>query len=216
MAALRGSGRRVRRRSRTSAAVLITATATLATAAGLGTIAILHPWSRNVAQPSRAPLSSKVISEQSVGLASLGPHGQAGTAGSNAALLYSSAGGLVFTPSRGGQNVPPGQQWQADQMRGGSLVLLFTPDGLCLTAVGTGPQASAQLEHCDSQVNQRWSHPFQGTDSAGRDYWQLRSAADGQCLSASGSPLQGVSAVAMQRCSAARPWQQLIMFWSAY
>jgi hypothetical protein len=216
MAGIRGSGRRVRHRSRTSAAVLIAATAVLATAAGLGTVALLHPWSRNVAQPSQAPLSSKVISEQPVGLANLGPPGEAGTAGSNAALLYSSAGGLVFMPSTGGESVPSGQQWQADQMRGGSLVLLFTPDGLCLTAVGTGQQASAQLEHCDSQASQRWYHPFQGTDSDGRDYWQLRSAAEGQCLSASGSPLQGLSAVAMQSCSPARPWQQLVMFWSAY
>ena len=216
MAGIRGSGRRVRHRSRTSAAVLIAATAVLAVLAGLGTVAFLHPWSRNVAQRSQAPLSTKVTSEQSVGLANLGPHGQAGTAGSAATLLYSSAGGLVFTPSSGGENVPSGQQWQADQMGGGGLVLLFTPGGTCLTAVGTGQQASAQLERCDSRVNQRWYHPFQGTDAGGRDYWQLRSAANGRCLAASGSALEGLSAAAMQPCSAARPWQQLIMFWSAY
>ncbi len=215
MAGIRGSGRRVRHRSRASAAVLIAATAGFAVLAGLATVAFLHPWTRTVAQRSQAPLSSKVTSEQSVGLANLGPHGQAGTAGSAATLLYSSAGGLVFTPSSGGENVMPSQQWQADQMRGGGVVLLFTPDGMCLTAVGTGPQSSAQLEHCDSRVSQRWYHPFQGTDAGGRDYWQLRSAANGRCLAA-GSALQGLSAAAMQPCSAARPWQQLIMFWSAY
>ncbi len=216
MAGIRGSGRRVRHRSRTSAAALIAATAVLAVLAGVGTVALLHPWSRNAAQRSQAPLSSKVTSEQSVGLANLGPHGQPGSAGSNPTLLYSSAGGLVFTPSSGGENVTPGQQWQADEMRGGGVVLLFTPDGLCLTAVGTGQQASAQLERCDSQVNQRWYHPFRGPDAGGRDYWQLRSAANGQCLSTGGSALQGLSAAAMQRCSPDRPWQQLIMFWSAY
>src|ERR1039458_5535283 len=104
MAGIRGSGRRVRHRSRTSAAVLIAATSVLAVLAGLATVAFLHPWTRPVAQRSQAPLSSKVTGEQSVGLANLGPQGQAGTAVSNATLLYSSAGGLVFTPSSGGEN----------------------------------------------------------------------------------------------------------------
>ena len=215
MAGMRGSGRRVKHRSRLSVALLITAVAALALLAGVGTVAFLHPWSSNTAQHSTAPLSGKVISSQAVGVANLGPHGQAGTAGSAGTLLFATAGGLVFAPSSGGQNVPSGQQWQADEMSGGQLVLLFTANGQCLTAVGSGAQAGVELQRCDNDLDQRWNHPFMGTDAGGRDYWQLRSVANGRCL-AIGNELQGESVTAMPTCSRAKPWQQLIMFWSAF
>ncbi len=215
MAGLRGTGRRVKHRSRISVAVLAAAVAALALLVGVGTVAFLHPWSSDTAQRSVAPLSGKVISSQAVGLANLGPNGQAGTAGSAGTLLFATAGGLVFTPSSGGQNVPPGQQWQADEMSGGQLVLLFTANGECLTAVGSGAQSGVELQRCDNGRDQRWNHPFMGTDAGGRDYWQLRSVANGRCL-APGNELQGESVTAMQPCSPAKPWKQLIMFWSAF
>lgn len=197
-------------------AMITAAGAGLAVLVAVAVLTFLHPWSTDVAQRSQAPLSSKVTGEQTVGLANLGPHGQAGSAGSAATLLYAMAGGLVFTPSSGGENVPASQQWQADQMSGGSLVLLFTPAGQCLTAVGSGARATVQLARCDSGLDQRWDHPFMGTDTGGRDYWQLRSQASGLCLALGTSELDGVSVAAMQRCSPAKPWQQLVMFWSAY
>jgi hypothetical protein len=153
---------------------------------------------------------------QAVGLANLGQQGQAGAPGSSATLLFAGASGLIFTPSSGGQTVQPSQQWQADQMGGGGFVLLFTPDGLCLTAVGTGSQATAQLDPCDSGLDQRWDHPFQGTDEAGREYWQLRSVANRRCLGVGATQADGSSAAALQPCMAKRAWPQLIMFWSAY
>jgi Ricin-type beta-trefoil lectin domain-like len=216
MAGTRGSGRRIKRRSRASVAMISTAAVVLAVLVAVGMVAFLHPWSTSVAQRSRAPLPGKVTGEQTVGLANLGPHGQAGSAGSAATLLYAMAGGLVFTPSSGGQNVPSSQQWQADQMSGGGLVLLFTPGGQCLTAVGSGAQATVALVRCDSGPHQRWDHPFMGTDTDGRDYWQLRSQANGLCLALGTAELDGVSVATMQRCSAQRPWEQLVMFWSAY
>ena len=194
--------------------MLIAAVAALAVLAAAGALAITHLGSSNVAQGRHDPLSSKITSQQSVGLANLGQTGQAGSANSAATLLYASAGGLIFTPGSGGENVESSQQWQADQMGGGQFVLLFSPDGLCLTAVGSGSQASAQLARCDSGLDQRWSHPFEGTDGMGRDYWQLRSAADGECL-ALGAGSGGVSVAELQHCSATKPWQQLVMFWSA-
>jgi hypothetical protein len=195
---------------------MISATVVLAVAAGIGAVALFHPGSSNVAQQRSAPLSTKVTNEQAVGLANLGQPGQPGGAGSSATLLYEGASGLTFTPSSGGQAVQPSQQWQADQMGGGGYVLLFTPAGMCLTAVGTGSGATAQLDPCDSGLDQRWDHPFQGTDQAGRDYWPLRSIGTGRCLAVGPTQSDGSAGAALQPCLATRPWPQLIMFWSAY
>ncbi|HTT50313.1 MAG TPA: RICIN domain-containing protein [Streptosporangiaceae bacterium] len=195
--------------------MLITAVAVLAVLAGVGVLAFEHFGSSDVAQRRHEPVSTKITSEQAVGLANLGQTGQAGSANSAATLLYSTAGGLIFTPSSGGENVEPSQQWQADEMRGGQFVLLFSPDGQCLTALGRGSQAVAELERCDSGMNQRWTHPFEGTDGMGRDYWQLRSVADGRCL-AVGVAGSGSAVAGLQPCSAHKPWAQLVMFWSAY
>jgi hypothetical protein len=190
--------------------------AVLAVLAGVGVLAITHLGNSNAAQGKHDSLSTKITSQQAVGLANLGQTGQAGSAKSSAALLFASAGGLIFSPSSGGENVQPSQQWQADEMGGGQFVLLFTPDGGCLTAVGSGSQATTDLDRCDSGLDQRWYHPFQGTDGMDRDYWQLRSASNGRCLAVGSAGSAGESLAEMQRCSAAKPWPQLVMFWSAY
>lgn len=216
MAGTRGPGRRGKRRSRATAVVLISAVAVLAVLAAIGALAIAHLGSSNVAQGRHDSLSTKITSQQAVGLANLGPTGQASSAKTSATLLFGSAGGLVFTPSGGGENVQPSQQWQADEMGGGQFVLLFTSAGQCLTAVGSGSQATTELARCDSGLDQRWYHPFERTDAMGRDYWQLRSASNGRCLAVSSAGSAGESVAELQRCSAAKPWPQLVMFWSAY
>ncbi len=154
----------------------------LAVLAAVGVLAITHLGSSNVSQGRHDPLSAKITSQQAVGLANLGATGQADS-GKSATLLSAGAGGVIFTPTSGTENVQSSQQWQADEMGGGGqLVLLFTPDGKCLTAVGSGSQATTELAACDSGLDQRWYHPFEGTDGIGRDYWQLRSASNGRCL----------------------------------
>src|ERR1039458_9037437 len=189
MAGIRGPGRRGKDRSRATAAGLISATVVLAVLVAVGVVAFLHSRSADAAQPGQLGLSNKITSQQSVGLANLG---------------------------RTGQAAHSGQQWQAEEMGGGGSVLLFSPDGRCLTAVGGGAQATVQLMPCDTGLDQRWYHPFQGTDAEGRDYWPLRSASDGRCL-ALGTASSGGSVVAeLQKCTAGKTWPQLIMFWSAY
>ncbi|MGP8000346.1 MAG: RICIN domain-containing protein [Streptosporangiaceae bacterium] len=196
--------------------MLITAVAVLAVLAGIGVFAFAHFGGSDVAQGRHEPLPGKITSEQAVGLANLGQTGQAGSANSAGTLLYSTAGGLIFTPSSGGENVEPSQQWQADEMRGSQFVLLFTPDGRCLTTVGSGSQAVAELDRCGSGLDQRWTHPFEGTDAMGRDYWQLRSVANGRCLAVGVAGSGGASVADLQQCSPRKPWPQLVMFWSAY
>jgi ABC-type dipeptide/oligopeptide/nickel transport system permease subunit len=217
MAGMRGPGRRGKDRSRATAAVLISATVVLAVLVGVGVVAFLHSRSTSAAQGGKLKLSNKITSQQSVGLANLGRTGQPGSSGSSATLLYAGAGGLIFTPGGGsGETVPSSLQWQADEMGGGAFILLFSPTGRCLTAVGSGSQASAQLAACDTGLDQRWYHPFEGTDSQGRDFWALRSASDRLCLGL-GTASSGRSVVAeLQKCGAGKPWPQQVMFWSAY
>jgi Ricin-type beta-trefoil lectin domain-like len=186
----------------------------LAVLAAVGVLAITHLGSHNVSQGRRDPLSTKITSQQAVGLANLGATGQPGSGQST--LLSAGAGGVIFTPGSGGQNVQSSQQWQANEMGGSQIVLLFSPDGKCLTAVGSGSQATTELEACDSGLDQRWYHPFEHTDGIGRDYWQLRSASNGRCLAIGSAGSAGESVAVMQRCSAAKPWPQLIMFWPAF
>ena len=152
-----------------------------------------------------------------MGLANLGRTGQAGSPDSPATLLGGGPAGLIFSRTHGGgENVQSSQQWQADEMGGGGFVLLFSATGRCLTAVGSGSRATVQLAPCDTRLDQRWYHPFERTDSQGRDYWALRSASNGRCL-ALGTASSGGSVVAeLQKCAAGKPWPQLIMFWSAY
>ena len=215
MAGTRGPGRRGKRRTRATTVAAISAVAVLAVLAAVGALAITHLGSNNVAQGRHDPLSSKITGQQAVGLANLGATGQAGS-GKSATLLSAGAGGVVFTPSSGAENVQSSQQWQADEMGAGQFVLLFTSDGKCLTAVGRGNQATTELGACDSGLDQRWYHPFEGTDGIGRDYWQLRSASNGRCLAVGSTGSAGESVAEMQRCSAAKAWPQLIMFWSAF
>jgi hypothetical protein len=188
----------------------------LAVLAGVAAVTFLHSTG-NLAQGRHMKLPSKVTSTQAIGLANPGQTSQVPASSTPPTLLYAGGAGLVFTPSSGGQSVQPSQQWQASQMgRSGQFVLLFSPNGLCLTAVGKGARASAQLDHCDTKIDQRWYHPFLGTDASGQDYWQLRSASTGRCLAVGGADASGVAVAALQRCSPARPPAQLIMFWSAY
>jgi Ricin-type beta-trefoil lectin domain-like len=216
MAGIHGPGRRGKDRSRATAAVLISAAVVLAVLVGVGVVAFLQSGSGNTASGGQVRLSNKITSQQTVGLANLGRTGQAGSSGSSSTLLSGGAGGVVFTPSSGGESVQSSQQWQADEMGSGGFVLLFSRTGRCLTAVGSGAQAIAQMGRCDTALNQRWYHPFQHTDSQGRDYWQLRSASSGRCLGLSNASAGGSVVPELQKCSAAKPWTQLIMFWSVF
>lgn len=218
MAGNRGAGRRARHRSRTAAVLVVTAVVVLAVLVGAGAVIFLRSRGNDVTQGRQLNLPTKITQTQAIGLANPGHSSQAQASSSPATLLYAGGSGLLFTPSTNGQNVEPSQQWQASQMgNSGQFVLLFSPDGLCLTSVSNGARATAQLDHCDSALDQRWYHPFRHSDASGREYWQLRSASTGRCL-AVGTPADssGAAVASMQRCSAGKPSDQLIMFWSAY
>ena len=168
------------------------------------------------AAPRATPPAMNITSTQAVGVANLGPPPARGSAAGTGSLLAQSPAGLAFTPGGGGQAVQPSQQWQADQMGGGAYILVFTADRECLTTVATRHGVTAVLARCRLGLSDRWYHPYLGTDPAGRDYWQLRSAANGRCLAVGGKQPDGHIGVAMQPCSSSMPWQQLITFFTAF
>jgi hypothetical protein len=168
-------------------------------------------------EASPTPLATNVTGTQAVGLANPGLVQADGTVAGIGNLLTESPAGPAFTSSTKGQTVLPSQHWQADQMGDGSYILIFTPDGRCLATASTRRSAAAVLlARCGLGRSERWYHPYLGTDKAGRNYWQLRSATDGRCLAVGGSQSGGEIDAAMQRCSRSMPWQQLIAFWSAF
>ena len=206
MAGIHGPGRREKSRSRGLSRTILAAVVVLVALVAGGIAVAIHLGS--TASVPRVPsVSIKVVNEQAIGVANPGPQ----ASGGSATLLYAGSANLLFTPSSGGETVQPSQQWQADQVAGGGYVLIFTPDGLCLSADGSGTRATAELDQCQTVARQRWYHPYLGTDSNGRSYWQLRSAANGRCLAVGGAGT-GV----LQPCSRQMSWQQSITFWSAF
>jgi hypothetical protein len=193
-------------------------TAGLAAAAAASAVAVMLLTSNGSPAASRpAPLATNITGTQAVGLANPGLVPAGGTTAWTGTLLAESPAGLAFTSSSKGETVLPSQQWQADQMGGGAYILVHTPDGRCLTTVSTGHGAYAVvLARCHLGLNERWYHPYLGTDPGGRNYWQLRSAANGRCLAVGGTQSGRGVDVAMQACSPTMPWQQLIAFWSAF
>jgi len=188
------------------------AAAAVGAAAAIAVAAILLV-SGGTPAASPTPLASNITAEQAVGLANLGRP----PAGAQTLLSEpQSHGPLMFTPGSGDDTVQPSQQWQADQMGGGAYILVYTPDGQCLTAAATTHGAAALLAACHLGLSQRWNHPYLGTDSAGGGYYQLRSMANGRCL-AVGSTLADLDVgMTMEPCSSAMPWQQLITFFTAF
>jgi hypothetical protein len=186
-----------------------------AAAAAIAVAVILLTGGGSPAASRPTPLATNITSTQAVGLANPGLVLADGTHAGIGTLLAGSRGGLAFTSSTGGQTVRPSQQWQADEMGGGAYILVYTLDGRCLAAPAR-PGDPARLARCDLALNERWYHPYLGTDPAGRNYWQLRSAADRRCLAVGGSQSGGGIDVALQPCSRSMPWQQLIAFWSAF
>jgi hypothetical protein len=202
-------------RSRTSRAWVFGATGLAVAIVAAVTAVIVVTRHGGSAAPHPAPLATNITTSQPVGLANLGPPTTAASAAGNGSLLATAGGALAFTPGSGGQTVRPSQQWQADQMGGGSYILVFTPDGRCLSTTSKRG-ATAVLARCNLGLSDRWYHSYLGTDATGRGYWQLRSAANGRCLAVGVSQPGGGATVALQPCAPSMPWQQLITFFTAF
>ncbi len=152
-------------------------------------------------------LPTRVLGTQAVSLVDPGPR-----AGANPApgTLRMSRSALVFVV-----NGPSVAQWTSDQMAGGTYILIYLPNGLCL-ASRDSPRASAVvLQRCNLQSNQRWLRQHLITGVNGLDYWQLRNLADNRCLAVGRAVSPGEFAAQLEPCAAAPGWRQQVVFMTA-
>lgn len=213
------------RRSRGSWAVRIAGIAlALVAAATVASVLVLTQGTPRARKHSHAPPPPRnVVSALTVALVNPGPPPRPDSR-PVPEMLQESATGLAFTATGGGQassgaGQASGQEWTADQMAGGTYIFIYVPDGRCLTAPASLTATTATLARCNLGIGQRWRHQFFGTDAAGRDDWQLRSAVDGRCLTAVPPALgsqPGESGVALRGCSVPVGWRQIISFQTIY
>jgi hypothetical protein len=204
------------RRARGSWAVRIAGTVlVIVAAATAASVIILSQPAARARRQAPAPLPRQVINALTIKLVNPGPPAR-GDSRPVPEKLYLSATGLAFAASG---PASPADEWTADQMGGGTYILIYVPNRWCLTAPTSPGIPTATLARCDLSRSQRWRHQFLGKDAAGRNTWQLRSAADGLCLTAVRPPLggqPGESGVSLTTCSSPATWRQIVSFRTTY
>ena len=180
----------------------------LAAGAVTGYLVVVHPAG---ARPA-PPLSTKVVSYQSVGLVAedaqprsggqliqlLGPRGVPRFSGINPTDLEAGTG-----------------QWNADLMAGNAYIFIFLASGDCLTGVGPASQPRLALQHCDLQANQRWRRMQPAVLSEGHDFYQYANMSNRSCLTEGGELPGSVWGASLSACSTSAPVDHLIAFWWA-
>ena len=122
------------RRSRGSWAVRIAGAAGVIVAAAIVVgVLVLTQGTARARRQAAGPLPRNVISAVTVGLVNPGPPPRRDSRPVSE-LLYLSATGLAFTASGGTAQASPMQEWTADQMGDRTYILIYVPDGRCLTA----------------------------------------------------------------------------------
>jgi len=148
-------------------------------------------------------LPSRVLGTQAVSIVNTGTPGGATTA----ETLLASHSDLVFTASG-----PAGAQWTSDQMAGGTYILIYLPNGLCLASRGAPHASAVTLQRCNLQASQRWFRQHPNVGANGLDYWQLRNMADGRCLATGKAVRRGESAAQLEPCQASPGSRQQVAF----
>jgi hypothetical protein len=110
---------------------------------------------------------------------------------------------VAIPPSEIASGTP---QWTANQMSDGTYVFIYTPQELCLTAVGNGQPL--RLAHCDLRSAQRWRPAPQQT-ALGQQYAAYASVSSGDCLTAPRSPGPAM----LSPCGGSLAKSQEIAFW---
>ena len=208
------------RRSRGSWALRIAGTVlAIATAATVASVLVLTQGTARARRQSAPSLPRHVLSTVAIGLVNPGPPPRRDSR-PVPGQLYLSATGLAFAPPGRPSQASAAGQWTAARMSDGTYILIYAPDGRCLTAPSSPAAQGASLSRCNLSLRrQRWLHEFQLKDAAGLGGWRLRSFADRLCLTAVNPPLggqPGESGVAMSACSSPVPWRQAVSFRTAY
>jgi hypothetical protein len=173
-----------------------------------GYLVTVHPASAHPA----APLPTKVISYQTVGLV-----GQNSQSGSSTQLLQLRvpAAGPQFSLIAPAELLAGSGQWTADLMAGNSYIFIFLPTGSCLSQVGTARQPVLALRHCNLQASQRWRRTGPAVLSQGHDFYEYANLSDSACLTETSELPGSVWGASLSACSTSGAVDQLIAFWWA-
>ncbi|MBO0825350.1 MAG: hypothetical protein J2P27_16095 [Actinobacteria bacterium] len=163
-------------------------------------------------QHTPAPLPTKVVSEQQVGLVA-----QATGPGSNGQLLQLTGpvGGPEFSPVPAAEVQSGTGQWTANLMADDTYIFVFVPTGNCLTAVGTTVQPELTLRRCSLQANQRWQRTGPAVVTQGHQFFQYASLSSHSCLTETGVLPGPVFGAGVSACLSSAATSQLIAFWWA-
>jgi hypothetical protein len=157
---------------------------------------------------SAAPLSTKVISNQTIGLVA-----QDSQPGSSQLLQLGRPGGVPrFSLVTQAEQQAASGQWTADEMGDNSYIFIFVPAGTCLTAASPAVLA---LRHCDLQPSQRWRRTGRASLAQGHDFYQYKNLGTRSCLTETGELPGSVWGASLSPCSQSAPAGQLIAFWWA-
>jgi hypothetical protein len=197
----------VGRRARGSRLSRLTGTSVILVLAAGGVAAYLitaHPLFGHPA----APLSTKVVSNQTIGLVA-----QNVLPGSPQLLqLRGPSGAPQFGAVTPAEEQTGSGQWTADQMGDGSYIFIYVPSGTCLTAVG---KAAAALQHCDLQPDQRWRRAGRAVLAQDHDFYQYANLGTGKCLTEIFRLPGPAWDARLETCSPSSQANQLIAFWWA-
>lgn len=187
--------------------------------AGIGVVIVLAAGGatgylfgvRPALRHSSADLSSRVISQQTVGL--VAQDAEPGAAGRLVQLVGASGNPLFHSVSPAEVQSGSGQ-WTADEMADNTYIFIFVPDGQCLSGVGQAARPRLAMQHCDLQANQRWRRVGPAALTQGHDFYRYANLGNGACLtqtSESPGPVWGTS---LAGCSAAPINQLIAFFWA--
>src|SRR6266536_3501569 len=122
------------RRSRGSWALRIAGTVlAIATAATVASVLVVTQGTARARRQSAPSLPRHVLSTVAIGLLNPGPPPRRDSR-PVPGQLYLSATGLAFAPSGRPSQASAAGEWTAARMSGGTYILIYVPDGRCLTA----------------------------------------------------------------------------------
>lgn len=158
-----------------------------------------------------APLPTRVVSFQTVGLIAESAKSAGGSGG--LLQLLASGRGLAFSPLGPAALTQGHPEWTADLMSGGTYIFIYLPSSQCLAAAGTPGSPRLDLQRCDLGLQQRWRKVHGAVENSAHDFYQYANAGDGDCLSQAGVVPGQLGAADVAPCAASQPASQLIAFW---
>ena len=163
-----------------------------------------------------APLSSKVVSVQTVGLVNFGvyddeDHAWPKDSDDHPMMLLRQGSTISFVRIPRAEIVSGTPEWTADKLTDGHDIFIYVPTGQCLTAASGG---KLSLSHCDLATDQRWRE-LNSEVLLTEPIAQYASVSIGSCLTAPASPGPALMTTCAGPHTKRFKTQEIAFWWSA-